>query len=155
MIEINEKILKSAIEIAQEIIGDASKSFTVKDGNLKDLEFCLAMMTDTDKHDWQVRMATVNLEIAQKEREAEDAKNWERVEQARLAIDTPYIFSSEHSWWCLVTDLVACFDVSFANHNDETGFYSDMISLLRNDCTSDQAAMAGHIAKKRMCNKLF
>lgn len=73
MIEIEEKFLKPAIEIAQEIIGDAGKIFKVKDGDLKDLEFCLAMMTDADKHAWQVRMATINLEVARKEREIEDA----------------------------------------------------------------------------------
>lgn len=67
--------MKPAIEIAQEIIGDAGKIFKVKDGDLKDLEFCLAMMTDSDKHAWQVRMATINLEVARKEREVEDAMN--------------------------------------------------------------------------------
>lgn len=155
MIEIEEKFLKPVIEIAQEIIGDASKIFKVKNGDLKDLEFCLAMMTDADKHDWQVRMATVSLEIAQKEREAEDAMDWERVENARLAADAPYIYGDEHRWWCLVTDLVACFDGRFANHSDETDFYCDMTQLLRNECTSEQKAMAGHIAKQRICNKLF
>lgn len=155
MIEIEEKFLKPAIEIAQEIIGDASKIFKVKNGDLKDLEFCLAMMTDADKHDWQVRMATVSLEIARKERETEDATDWERVENARFAADAPYIYGDEHRWWCLVTDLVACFDGRFANQKDETDFYCEMISLLRNECTTEQAATAGHIAKKRICNKLF
>lgn len=155
MIEIEEKFLKPAIEIAQEIIGDAGKIFKVKDGDLKDLEFCLAMMTDADKHAWQLRMATINLEIARKEREVEDAMNWERVEKARLAAETPYIYGDEHRWWCLVTDLVACFfDGRLAKHNDEeVDFYCDMIPLLREDCTTDQSAMAGRIAKIRICNR--
>lgn len=155
MIEIEEKFLKPAIEIAQEIIGDASKSFKVKDGDLKDLEFCLAMMTDADKHAWQVRMATINIEIARKEREIEDAINWERVEKARQATDIPYIYGDDHRWWCLVTDLVACFfDGRLAKHNDEeVDFYCDMIPLLRNDCTTEQSAMAGRIAKIRICNR--
>ena len=120
MIEIEEKFLKPAIEIAQEIIGDAGKIFKVKDGDLKDLEFCLAMMTDNDKHAWQVRMATINLEVARKEREIEDAINWERVEKAK--------------------------------HNDEEmDFYCDMIPLLREDCTVEQKAMAGRVAKIRVC----
>jgi hypothetical protein len=155
MIEIEEKFLKPAIEIAQEIIGDAGKIFRVKDGDLKDLEFCLAMMTDNDKHAWQVRMATINLEIARKEREVEDAINWDRVEKARCAASTPYIYGDEHRWWSLVTDLVACFfDGRFAKHNDEeVDFYCDMIPLLREDCTTEQAAMAGRIAKIRICNR--
>lgn len=155
MIEIEEKFLKPAIEIAQEIIGDAGKIFKVKDGDLKDLEFCLTMMTDADKHAWQLRMATINLEIARKEREVEDAMNWERVEKARLAAETPYIYGDEHRWWCLVTDLVACFfDGRLAKHNDEeVDFYCDMIPLLREDCTTDQSAMAGRIAKIRICNR--
>lgn len=155
MIEIEEKFLKPAIEIAQEIIGDAGKIFKVKDGDLKDLEFCLAMMTDNDKHAWQVRMATINLEIARKEREVEDAMNWERVEKARCAAETPYIYGDEHRWWSLVTDLVACFfDGRLAKHNDEeVDFYCDMIPLLRNDCTTEQSAMAGRIAKIRICNR--
>lgn len=153
MIEIEEKFLKPAIEIAQEIIGDAGKIFKVKDGDLKDLEFCLAMMTDTDKHAWQLRMATINLEVARKEREVEDAMNWERVEKARQSAGTPYIYGDEHRWWSLVTDLVECFfDGRFAKHNDkEVDFYCDMIPLLRDDCTVDQKAMAGHIAKIRVC----
>lgn len=155
MIEIEEKFLKPAIEIAQEIIGDAGKIFKVKDGDLKDLEFCLAMMTDNDKHAWQVRMATINLEIARKEREVEDAMNWERVEKARCAAETPYIYGDDHRWWSLVTDLVACFfDGRLAKHNDEeVDFYCDMIPLLRNDCTTEQSAMAGRIAKIRICNR--
>lgn len=156
MIEIEEKFLKPAIEIAQEIIGDASKNFKVKDGDLKDLEFCLTMMTDTDKHAWQLRMATINLEVAQKEREIEDAINWERVEKARRAASMPYIYGDDHRWWCLVTDLVACFfDGRFAKHYDkEVDFFCDMIPLLRNDCTTEQAAMAGRIAKMRLCSGL-
>lgn len=155
MIEIEEKFLKPAIEIAQEIIGDAGKIFKVKDGDLKDLEFCLAMMTDNDKHAWQVRMATINLEIARKEREIEDAINWERVEKARRAAEIPYIYGDEHRWWSLVTDLVACFfDGRLAKNNDEeVDFYCDMIPLLRNDCTTEQSAMAGRIAKIRICNR--
>ena len=155
MIEIEEKFLKPAIEIAQEIIGDAGKIFKVKDGDLKDLEFCLTMMTDADKHAWQLRMATINLEIARKEREIDDAKNWERVEKARHAAEIPYIYGDEHRWWCLVTDLVACFfNGRFAKHNDkEVDFYCDMIPLLRNECTTEQSAMAGRIAKIRICNK--
>ena len=153
MIEIEEKFLKPAIEIAQEIIGDAGKIFKVKDGDLKDLEFCLAMMTDNDKHAWQVRMATINLEVARKEREIEDAINWERVEKARQAAEMPYIYSAEHCWWSLVTDLVAClFDGRLAKHNDEEmDFYCDMIPLLREDCTVEQKAMAGRVAKIRVC----
>lgn len=153
MIEIEEKFLKPAIEIAQEIIGDASKNFKVKDGDLKDLEFCLTMMTDADKHAWQLRMATINLEIARKEREIEDAMNWERVEKARQAADMPYIYCDEHRWWCLVTDLVECFfDGRLAKHNEEeVDFYCDMIPLLRNDCTAEQTAMAGRVAKIRVC----
>ena len=155
MIEIEEKFLKPAIEIAQEIIGDAGKIFKGKDGDLKDLEFCLAMMTDNDKHAWQVRMATINLEVARKEREIDDAKNWERVEKARQAAETPYIYGDEHRWWSLVTDLVACFfDGRLAKHNDEAvDFYCDMIPLLREDCTTEQSAMAGRIAKIRICNR--
>lgn len=155
MIEIEEKFLKPAIEIAQEIIGDAGKIFKVKDGDLKDLEFCLTMMTDADKHAWQLRMATINLEIARKEREVEDAMNWERVEKARCAAETPYIYGDDHRWWSLVTDLVACFfDGRLAKHNDEeVDFYCDMIPLLRNDCTTEQSAMAGRIAKIRICNR--
>ena len=155
MIEIEEKFLKPAIEIAQEIIGDAGKIFKVKDGDLKDLEFCLAMMTDADKHAWQLRMATINLEVARKEREIEDAMNWERVEKARQSADMPYIYSDDHRWWCLVTDLVACFfDGRLVKHNDEAvDFYCDMIPLLRNDCTTEQSAMAGRIAKIRICNR--
>lgn len=153
MIEIEEKFLKPAIEIAQEIIGDAGKIFTVKDGDLKDLEFCLTMMTDADKHAWQLRMATINLEVARKEREVEDAMNWERVEKARQSAGTPYIYGDEHRWWSLVTDLVECFfDGRFAKHNDEeVDFYCDMIPLLREDCTVDQKAMAGRVAKIRVC----
>lgn len=155
MIEIEEKFLKPAIEIAQEIIGDAGKIFKVKDGDLKDLEFCLTMMTDADKHVWQLRMATINLEIARKEREIDDAMNWERVEKARQAAEIPYIYGDEHRWWSLVTDLVACFfDGRFAKHNDEeVDFYCDMIPLLRNECTTEQSAMAGRIAKIRICNR--
>lgn len=155
MIEIEEKFLKPAIEIAQEIIGDAGKIFKVKDGDLKDLEFCLTMMTDADKHAWQLRMATINLEIARKEREVEDAMNWDRVEQARQAAEMPYIYGDDHRWWSLVTDLVACFfDGRFAKHNDEeVDFYCDMIPLLREDCTTEQSAMAGRIAKIRICNR--
>lgn len=155
MIEIEEKFLKPAIEIAQEIIGDAGKIFKVKDGDLKDLEFCLTMMTDADKHAWQLRMATINLEIARKEREIDDAMNWERVEKARQAAETPYIYGDDHRWWSLVTDLVACFfDGRFAKHNDEeVDFYCDMIPLLREDCTTEQSAMAGRIAKIRICNR--
>lgn len=127
----------------------------MKDGDLKDLEFCLAMMTDSDKHAWQVRMATINLEVARKEREVEDAMNWERVEKARCAASTPYIYGEEHSWWSLVTDLVACFfDGRLVKHNDEeVDFYCDMIPLLREDCTTEQSAMAGRIAKIRICNR--
>lgn len=155
MIEIEEKFLKPAIEIAQEIIGDAGKIFKVKDGDLKDLEFCLTMMTDADKHAWQLRMATINLEIARKEHDAEDAMNWDRVEKVRLAAETPYIYGDEHRWWSLVTDLVACFfDGRLAKHNDEeVNFYCDMIPLLREDCTTEQSAMAGRIAKIRICNR--
>ena len=153
MIEIEQKYLKPAIEIAQEIIGDASKCFTVKDAELKDLEFCLAMMTDADKHDWQVRMATINLEVARKEREIEDAINWERVEKARREADIPYIYTTDHQWWCLVTDLVEClFSGRLAKHDDkEVDFYCDMITLLREDCTTEQKAKAGMIAKIRVC----
>jgi hypothetical protein len=153
MIEIEKKFLKPAIKIAQEIIGDAGKIFKVKDGDLEDLEFCLTMMTDADKHAWQLRMATINLEVTRKEREAEDAMNWERVEKARQAAETPYIYGVEHRWWSLVTDLVACFfDRRLAKHNDEeVAFYCDMIPLLREDCTTDQSAMASRIAKIRIC----
>lgn len=120
MIEIEKEFLQPAIKIAQEIIGDAGKIFKVKDGDLKDLEFCLAMMTDSDKRAWQVRMATINLEVARKEREVEDAINRVRVEKARCAASTPYIYGEEHSWWSLVTDLVACFfDGRLVKHNDE------------------------------------
>lgn len=156
MIEIEEKFLKPAIEIAQEIIGDASKNFKVKDGDLKDLEFCLTMMTDADKHAWQVRMATINLEIARKERETEDAMNWDRVEQARRAADIPYIYTGDHRWWCLVTDLVECFFTGrLAKHNDEEmDFYCDMIPLLRDECTPDQKSLASQIAKMRICREL-
>lgn len=147
MIEIEEKFLKPAIEIAQEIIGDASKNFKVKDGDLRDLEFCLTMMTDADKHAWQLRMATIKLEIAR--------KDWDRVEQARRAAEIPYIYGDEHRWWSLVTDLVACFfDGRLVKHNDEAvDFYCDMIPLLREDRTTEQSAMAGRIAKIRICNR--
>lgn len=72
---------------------------------------------------------------------------------ARLSACTPYIYGDEHRWWSLVTDLVECFfDGRFAKHNDEAvDFYCDMIPLLREDCTVDQKAMAGWVAKIRVC----
>lgn len=137
MITIEQKYLIPAINYAKDILGDACKCVEVKDETVDDLEFYLAMMTDNDKHDWQIKMSTVVQDVEKENRRIEERRDWDRVEAIleNNKYTVPFIQSEEHMRWVVWTDLKKCGElVKNANGSiEETQFYIDMVKTLRDE----------------------
>ena len=135
MITIEQKYLIPAINYAKDILGDACKCVEVKDETVDDLKFYLAMMTDNDKHDWQIKMSAAMQKIDAENRLIEELRDWDRVEAILKdnKYTVPFIQSKEHMRWVVWTDLKKCGEL-IKNPNlsiEEKTFYADMINELR------------------------